>query len=228
MMQTTRCGPRDFPVRAMRGQSLVELLVVAPVLFFLILAVIQAVLLYRTKATLDYAALMAARAGATSGLKKAEMDAAFAKGMMPLYAHKTGMTELQAAYVRARADLLLHGRIEIVSPTRAAWNSFKEKQYHDGKYQYVLPNDNPAYRSTAIKGAVNVQDANILKVRVVYDSPLVVPFVGLVLGGRSGYLKPDTAEGSLLDRLSGRLPIEASAMVRMQSPIGTAQAGALP
>lgn len=196
---------------------MVELLIVAPLVFFLILMVIQAVLLYRMKSTLDYAALMAARAGAVSGVDRGEMNEAFAKGMMPLYAHKTGMVEMQGAYFKARADLLLHGRITVINPTRAAWDEFRERQY-DGVY--ALPNDSLAYRSDAVgSSGVNLQDANLLKVKVTYNAPLVVPFVGWVLGGRSQYLESGMFETSPLQPLTGRLPIESYAIVRMQSPV---------
>lgn len=214
------------PRRRMEGQAMVELLIVAPVLFFLILATIQAVLLYRIKSTLDYAALMAARAGAVSGLSDSEMKAAFAKGMAPLYAHQTGPTELVKAYAKARLDLLVHGKITVINPTRAAWEEFKERQYNG---QYALPNDTLAYRSHAVgSSGVNVQDANLLKIKVTYNAPLVVPFVGWVLGGKSQYLKAGAFESSPLTPLTRRLRIESYAIVRMQSPIYQSNSGMLP
>lgn len=204
---------------------MVELLIAAPVVFFMILMIVQMVLLYRIKSTLDYAALMTARAGAVSGLKRGDMNAAFAKGMMPLYAHKTGMAELETAYAKARADLLLFGDITVVNPTRAAWNEFKERQYNG---QYALPNDSLAYRSHAVgSSGVNVQDANLLKVKVTYDAPLVVPFVGWVMGGKSQYLKAGTFESSPLTTLTRRLRIESYAIVRMQSPVYESQSDML-
>lgn len=210
---------REFRSRqSMCGQSMVELVIITPVLLFLLLAVIQAVLLYRMKSTLDYAALMTARAGAVSGVDRQAMRFALAKGMTPLYVHETGLAAMETAYVtKALPDLALHGHITVINPTRAAWGNFKERQYNG---QYALPNDTLAYRSTAVgSSGVNVQDANILKIKVVYDAPLVVPFVGWVLGGKSQYLKPGTFESSTLQPLTNRLPIESYAIVRMQSPI---------
>src|SRR5690606_23770085 len=128
----------------------------------------------------------------------------FAKGMMPLYARQTGTAGTEAAYLRARTDLLMHGKVTVINPTRAAWDEFRERQY-DG--QYALPNDTLAFRSAAVgRSGVNVQDANLLKVKVEYNAPLVVPFVGWVLGGRSRYLEAGTFESSPLNRLTGRLP----------------------
>ena len=219
-MNVYRRHPGHRPVagrRRARGQSMVELLIVGPLVFFLILMVIQAVLLYRMKATLDYAALMVARAGAVSGLDRGDMNVAFAKGMMPLYAKETGRTGAEFAYGKARADLLLHGGVTVINPTRAAWDEFRERQY-DG--QYALPNDTLAFRSDRVgSSGVNVQDANLLKVKVTYNAPLVVPFVSWVLRGRSEYLKAGMLETSPLQPVTNRLQIESYAVVRMQSPV---------
>jgi Flp pilus assembly protein TadG len=206
---------------SMRGQSMVELVIITPVLLFLLLAVIQAVLLYRMKSTLDYAALMVARAGAVSGVDRKEMQAAFEKGMMPLYATDKSLLGVETARRAAQLDLFvrMNGHITVINPTRAAWSNFRERQY-DGRY--ALPNDTLAYRSDAVgSSGVNVQDANILKIKVVYDAPLVVPFVDWVLGGKSQYLKPGAFESSPLQPFTRRLPIESYAIVRMQSPIYT-------
>ncbi|MBB5878467.1 TadE family protein [Xanthomonas sp. 3498] len=204
---------------SMRGQSMVELVIITPVLLFLLLAVIQAVLLYRMKSTLDYATLMAARAGAVSGVDREEMRKGLAKGMMPLHVHETGQAAVEQAFGAAYFDIRVNSQITVISPTRAAWNNFKERQYNGS---YALPNDTLAYRSTAIgSSGVNVQDANILKIKVVYNAKLDVPFVDWVLGGNSQYLKPGTFESSPLQTFTRRLPIESYAIVRMQSPIYT-------
>jgi len=208
---------RPYPRRAASGQSMVEFIIAAPVLLFLILFIVQFVLLYRIKATLDYAALEAARAGAVHGADKGEMKNGLARGMTPLFAHKTSVTELETAYVKSKAEMALFGKVEVINPTRSAWNEHKEKQYN-GKY--ALPNDSLAFRSDSIgRSGVSVQDANILKIRVTYQAPLVVPFVSWVLKGKSEYLKSDTFEGSPLNPITDRLPIESYAIVRMQSPI---------
>lgn len=203
--------------RETSGQSMVEFIIVVPVVLFMILFVVQAVMLYRIKATLDYAALQAARAGAVSGADRGRMREGLARGMTPLFTHGKDVTALHTGYYKARADMLIHSNIDVISPTRQAWSEFREKQ-HNGRE--ALPNDNLAFRSSHVGASgVNVQDANILKIRVTYQAPLVVPFVGLVLGGRSAYLESGTFESSPINRLTGRLPIESYAIVRMQSPV---------
>lgn len=216
-----------------RGQSAVEFLIVAPILLFLILGIVQMVLLYRAKATLDYAALEAARAGAVHGADPREMRKGLEQGLIPLYATKSGAVGLAEAWGRMRFDLALHEpKIEVISPTQAAWREHRERQ-HNGRW--ALPNDNLAFRSQAIGASgVNVQDANILKIKVTHEYPLIVPFVDIVIAGMSRLIRSDSllphSEANLdnglvnnLGRLGGgpkfRLPIQSTAIVRMQSPI---------
>ncbi|HEY4531211.1 MAG TPA: TadE/TadG family type IV pilus assembly protein [Luteimonas sp.] len=211
------------------GQSLPEFLIVLPVFLFLVLLIFQLVLIYRAKTTLDYATLEAARRGAIHGADVAEMRKGLAQGLTPLYATSTGLTDVAIAYGRARADLAINGDIEVVSPTRAMWDAYRERQY-DGRQ--ALPNDSLAFRDRAIRGGeVNVQDANLLKIRVTYYYPLVVPFVDLVLRGRSRYVQSDgifdPSNVELRHPLLGgpfmgdhyRIELESQAVVQMQSPI---------
>ncbi|HST45726.1 MAG TPA: TadE family protein [Luteimonas sp.] len=205
--------------RRMAGQSMIELIIVAPLVFFFILVTIQFVILYRIKATLDYATFEAARAGAVNGADKDAMRQGLAKGLVPLYTTGKSITDLELAYGKAWIAVRnpLVTSIEVISPTRAAFNDHRERQWNG---RYAIPNDNLAFRARTIKGSgVNVQDANILKIKVTYNVPLVVPFVGLVLRGNSAFLKAGMFEPSPVNRFTGRLPIESSAIVRMQSPI---------
>lgn len=207
------------PRRRMAGQSMIELLIVAPLVFFFILVTIQFVILYRIKATLDYAAFEAARAGAVNGANKSAMEEGLAKGLTPLFTTGKSLAALETGYLKAQLAVQnpLFTQLEVISPTRAAWNDHKERQWNG---RYALPNDNLSFRSTAIKASgVNVQDANILKIKVTYHVPLVVPFVGLVLRGDSALLEAGMFEPSPANRFTGRLPIESHAVVRMQSPI---------
>lgn len=219
------------------GQSLPEFLVVVPVFLFLMLLVFQMILIYRAKTTLDYAVLEAARRGATHGAEVGEIRKGLVQGLTPLYATSTGAGGLAAAYARARTDLVINSQIEIISPTRAMWDAYAERQY-DGRR--ALPNDALAFRDRQVRADnVTVQDANLLKIRVVYHYPLVVPFVDRVLRGRSEYvpsdgifdpsnidLRPPWASGPI----GGdhyRIALESHAVVHMQSPIGEAQRASL-
>ena len=218
-----------------RGQSLPEFLIVVPAFIFLVLLVFQLVLVYRAKNTLDYATLMAARVGAVKGASVKEMKDGLARGLTPLYATSTGAAGLYEAWGKAKLDMILNARIEIISPTKASWNEFRERQYN-GKP--ALPNDNLAFRDHSVgTSGVSLQDANILKIRVTYDYPLIVPFVDRVMRGDSKYVKSDGfLDPANVDMtppvLSGgshfRIPLESHAIVRMQTPIYEPEAKHLP
>lgn len=212
------------PRRGMAGQSTVEFIIAAPVALFLILCIIQLVLLYRAKSTLDFATLEAARAGAVHGAKMGEIKQGLAEGLTPLFATQASMGGVAMAFGKAKLEVLnpLYTEVKIISPTAAMVNEHRERQ-HNGRY--ALPNDNLAFRSARIgRTGVNVQDANILKIKVTYHYPLVVPFVGWVIKGSSELIR----RSNPLDRVSlrpdplgghDRLAIESYAIVRMQSPI---------
>ncbi|AWV05827.1 TadE family protein [Marilutibacter maris] len=217
---------RRAPRRA-RGQSLVEFLIVTPIFLFLVLVIFQLVLIYRAKMTLDYAALEAARMGAVKGADKGAMQRGLIRGLMPLYATSGGAGGAAAAWGRAKADIGLGraAKIEIISPTKRAWDNHKERQHNR---RYALPNDSLAFRDRRVgSSGMNVQDANILKIKVTYHYPLIVPFVDRVMRGDSDYVKPqgflDPAKVKMSNRLGFwshyRIPIESYAIVRMQTPI---------
>lgn len=229
MERTPRLSRRRRPAPRPAGQSLPEFLIVVPVFLFLLLLIFQMVLIYRAKTTLDYATLEAARAGAVNGADPTKMKAGLARGLTPLYATGNGAVDVGEAFMTATTDLILNADIDIISPTRQSWNEFRELQY-DGRP--ALPNDNLAFREKTVGASgVNVQDANILKIRVKYDFPLIVPFVDRVLRGKSDYVKPDGwFDPGVVDLkdplLSGpimsnyfRIPLESYAIVRMQTPI---------
>ncbi|RDI98522.1 pilus assembly protein [Dyella solisilvae] len=206
---------------AQYGQATVEFVIIAMVLFTLLLGIFQMTLVYRAKATLDYAAYEAVRSGATSHASQSAMREGLARGLMALYAHSSDTQGAVEAYAKARLDLALPigSTIEIISPTQAAFDDFAEAQ-DDQKSTRAIPNDTLAFRSRGVgsRSGMNVQDANLLKVRVVYGYPLVVPFIGDAITGWMQFVGSYSAQERLM-LASGRLPIEASATVRMQSAI---------
>jgi len=205
-------------VHRQRGQSLVETCVVLVVFGTLLLGILQAILFYRAKTVLDYAALEAARSGANNGAEKKAMEKGLARGLMPLYAKKTGAMGANKAYLEALAAAYgPQTEIEVISPTRAAFDDWKETQF-DGVQ--AIPNDSLAFRPTTPRNGVSVQDANVLKIRVVYGYKMIVPVIDKIVIGtfRTALYKGlNTQEIAMLE--SGRLPIVAQAVVRMQSPI---------
>lgn len=205
------------------GQSLVEFCIVVPAFLFLILVTFQLVLIYRAKSTLDYATFQAARAGSITGVDHSKMRSALAFGLTPLLATSPDVAGVAKARVNAELETRLFANIDVIAPTRAAFNEYRERQY-DGRY--ALPNDSLAFRNDRIgSSGVSVQDANILKIKVTYNFPLIVPFADRVIAGLSSLITEGESyhPASMLieEPVSGhrRLPIESYAVVRMQTPI---------
>lgn len=201
--------------RHQRGQSLIEAVIVIPIFGAFLLGVFQAVLFYRAKAVVDYAALQAARRGATHFAQKRPMCKGLAAGLAPLYTHEptSGGTEgALAGYGKAWADACLGNAAEItiISPTKAMFDAWKEEQY-DGVQ--AIPNDSLMFRDNVVKAGVTVQDANLLKIRVTYRFPLIVPFIDRVIGDF------DPLRSAVAGHKVFSLDIESQAIVRMQTPI---------
>jgi type II secretory pathway pseudopilin PulG len=202
--------------RRQRGQSLVEAIVVIPVFGAVILGIFQAVLFYRAKAVVDYAALQAARSGATHFAQMSAMDTGLVRGLMPLYTHKSTRAGAIKGYAKALVDVHTGGaKIEIISPTKAVFDQWKEPQY-DGVEG--IPNDSLPFRGSKTKAGVTVQDANVLKIRVTYKYPLIVPFIDRLIGTKDLARSAATClQGGCHSVYS--MPIVAQAIVHMQTPI---------
>lgn len=202
-----------YAQRRQRGQSLIETVVVIPVFGALLLGIFQMGLFYRAKAVVDYAALEAARSGATQLADMDAMRTGLARGVMPLYAHDASSSGVAEAFLKAQLDVRAGAAsIQIISPTQAAFDDWKVKQF-DGVE--AIPNDSLSFRSERVgaRSGLTVQDANLLKIRVSYRYPLIVPVIDRMIGT----LDPvrSVARGHAVYSLN----IVAQAVVPMQTPI---------
>lgn len=199
-----------------RGTSIVEAVIALPILLVVILGAIQFALIYEAKATLNHASLQAARLGAVRNADPDAIRRGLARGLAPLYSPESSLSGLMSTINRIETELAVDARIRILNPTREAFDDFGEDV--DGRRE--IPNDRLHTRSTAVgpRSGVNIQDANLLRVEITYGYELHVPLVNwfiarVLLGVRSD---ADGFEQQLLRRT--RLPIIATATVRMQSP----------
>ncbi|OUL97480.1 TadE family protein [Paraburkholderia hospita] len=242
---------RGMRRRRMTGQGMTEFLVVAPLLLFFGFVTVQFVLLYQAKSTLDVAVLEAAREGAVNHGSMDVMQAGLARGLAPLYARTADATGVQSALLAARRAVGEAASIEIVSPTAAMMRDFARPRFYpvEGVTHDEIPNDMLMYRDTThgAESDVNVQDANLLKLRVHYCFDLIVPVANKVLYYATNVIGDLAANGvfsrepadanvdaygspkrpdslcrtTLADGLqSQRWPValESEAIVRMQSP----------
>jgi hypothetical protein len=202
--------------RRQLGAAIVEATIALPLLLVVILAVIQFGFVYQAKATLNHAALLAARAGAVANATPASIRHGLAQGLVPLTSPNASIRGVAESIARLEGQLLTDARVRILNPTREAFDDFAVEI--DGVRE--LPNDRLHARDTrpGASGGLNIQDANLLRVEVTYGYELKVPLVSGFISRLLGVTRDgDAFEQQLLRR--NRLPITATATVRMQSPL---------
>lgn len=201
-----------------RGVAMIETAIALPILLAVILGAIQFGLIYEAKATLNHAALRAARAGAVEHADPEAIRRGLARGLVPLYSPPSSLTGFESTFARVYAEMGTNARIRILNPTQEAFADFSEDI--DGIRE--IPNDRLHVRSTALgaQSGLNIQDANLLRVEITYGYELKVPLVNwfitrtlLAFRRSSNY---DAFEQQLLRRTL--LPIVSTSTVRMQSP----------
>ncbi|GFE89757.1 TadE/TadG family type IV pilus assembly protein [Steroidobacter agaridevorans] len=208
--KTTRRAWRQY------GAAIVEATIALPVLLVVTLAVIQFGFVYQAKATLNHAALQAARAGAVANATPAAIRRGLAQGLAPLSSPDASLQGVAESVARLESQLLTDARIRILNPTREAFDDFAIEV--DGVRE--LPNDRLHARDTqpGARGGLNVQDANLLRVEVTYGYELKVPLINGFISRLLGLTRDsDAFDQQLLRR--NRLPITSTATVRMQSPL---------
>ncbi len=203
-----------------RGSSMVEFIVVAPVLLGLGLGTVQAALVYHGNSIVNYATFEAARTGAVNNALRGPMMSELATRLAPLQGGDGTAEKAAEAIAKSRLETTLLQnkltRIEILNPTLEAFEHFKVSSRESGVE--VIPNSHLRHQSTTeidpVSG-VNIQDANLLKIRVTHGFELEVPGVRRLLTSVMSVLDADNAEYYL----AGKLPLVSVATVRMQSEV---------
>lgn len=180
--------------RAVKGQAMIEFLIVIPVLILLIFGAIQIGLIYSAKTTLNYATFQSARLGAVNNATYTSLRRGLIRGLSPLFTSTATLTNLKndietgidSGGVRrdASSEVDNYTRIIRISPMSSHFDSAAfGVQNDEGIYQ--IPNDNLMYRPDDRVDDVSIQDANLLKIRVQYCYKLMVPLVNRVIGNLS-------------------------------------------
>lgn len=220
-----------------RGQAAVEFMIVVPVMLLLVLGAFQFALIYNAKITLNHATFIATRAGALNSATRGPVDLAIARGLAPLFTNNDNVNEVFDGRQQVLDDID-NGFVcvERLNPSDAAFDDFAIPD-NTG----VIPNDNLMYRDPVVGtlSGLNIQDANLLKLRVTYCYPMVVPVVGRTVRQlRLGNLPPatqdmianwsegvpstfnPTAPGNFQAwcLVNTRLPIVSQGILRMQTP----------
>ncbi|MDB5856176.1 MAG: hypothetical protein JWR22_4217 [Herminiimonas sp.] len=206
--------------RLPRGATLVEFAVVGLTLSLIGLGIIQYCLLYFARNHINYATFMAARAGSTGNASLDMVRRAYIRALVPLYGGGRNATELALSQDRATKDAA-NVDITILNPAPASFSDWNDaaKQAQNGNRR-VIPNAGQAFRNPFVIGPVshqNIQDANLLKIRVMHGFRPDIPVVGTLY---TQFLKAaddgsDAARTRLIN--AGRIPVISYATLHMQS-----------
>jgi outer membrane protein OmpA-like peptidoglycan-associated protein len=203
-----------------RGATLVEFAVVGLTLSLIGLGIIQYCLLYFARNHINYATFMAARAGSTGNASLDTVRRAYIRALVPLYGGGRNSKELAESQDRAVKDAV-NVDITILNPGPGSFSDWNDasKQAQNANRR-VIPNAGQAFRNPFVIGPVshqNIQDANLLKIRVMHGFRPDIPVVGTLY---TQFLKAaddgsDAARTRLIN--AGRIPVISYATLHMQS-----------
>jgi hypothetical protein len=207
--------------RAQRGAATVEFHIVAwfallPMCF----GILQMALLMVDNHHVDYAAHMAARRGATAHGDIGAMRQRFARALTAVsidaatpLSQSNAVQRVAAAYARVTADVAAHARLRILSPSPAAQADFAIAR--DGKQ--IIPNDALEYRpaTPGARSGISLQQANVLRLEVVYCRALIVPLVRELLLATLRSIDYDPWHQQCYG--AGRVPLRSEGVAAMQS-----------
>ncbi|MCU7923543.1 MAG: pilus assembly protein [Candidatus Thiodiazotropha sp. (ex Dulcina madagascariensis)] len=195
-----------------------ETLISLPLLLLLGLGGLQTALLYDAKTTLNYATFEAARIGAVDHAQSESMREELGLRLAPLFGGDGSVRKAMAAITRASLDVRSKGftKIEIINPTIEAFDNFGRDLVdpRTKEVRFGIPNSHLRWRSRDIgSSGVNIQDANLLKIKVTYGYKLRVPLMDRLIPALMSRIDPQ----NFLFYTVGRIPLTSVATVRMQS-----------
>ena len=185
------------PSARSRGISMVESLVALPLLFMVGLGAVQFALVMHARQALNFALIEAARAGSVGHAEAGPIRSGLSRGLVPWLYGANDLGEYAINLARAAVHIRQGeaiGWIQLaqLSPTNASFDDWAEpaRDANGGLLADVreIPNDNLVARAEAsgapAVGAASGQtlaDANLLRLRLDYGVPLVVPVVGRLI-----------------------------------------------
>lgn len=204
------------------GVALIEMAVVGPILTMLGLTLVQYGMLFFAKNQINHGSFMAARAGSVGNANLSAVRSAYEQALVPMYGGGETVAERAESLVKAKADVSLNTRIELLNPTKESFSDFNDPalqaKLNTGSKQ-VISNRNLAFRAPTVGTASGqtVQDANLIKLRITHGYQPVVPIVASVYKVYLKYFdaKTDAFNTRLIEE--GRIPIVTHVTMQMQS-----------
>ena len=187
-----KLGRRRLSLRsAQLGQAMLEFLIVAPVFILIIFGAIQTALIFSAKTSLNYAVFQAARVGAVNNATYSGIRSGLIRGLAPLYTYSNTRRgpdiaeDIDDGIAEAAFEVDAYTRIIRLNPMSADFRTGNTGHGISVDGMNQIPNDLLMYRDPDTRGRVNIQDANLLKIRVQYCYALIVPIVNKVIGSLS-------------------------------------------
>jgi len=185
---------------------------------------LQYVLMFNAKNIVNHAGFMAARAGSMHHAQLSDIQDAYHRALIPLYGGGRNSEELAQALGKAMTDTAGHVRLEILNPTRESFEDWSDPALSQAKYdgRRAIPNANLGLHSrntVRSKSGQNLQDANLLKLKITHGYPLKVPLASTVT---QFLLKwADDGQDPFLSELYAqrRIPLVTHVTVQMQSDV---------
>jgi hypothetical protein len=207
---------------------MVESLIALPLLFMVGLGAVQFALVMHARQALNFALIEAARAGSVGHAEAGAIRSGLSRGLVPWLYGANDLGEYAINLARAavhirQGEAIGWMHLAQLSPTNASFDDWAEpaRDANGGLMADVreIPNDNLVARAEAsgasAVGAASGQtlaDANLLRLRLDYGVPLVVPVVGRLIS---------SAMRSGMDARSGRLNgLASSSWMRHRSTWG--------
>ncbi|MGG2041256.1 TadE family protein, partial [Burkholderia gladioli] len=154
------------------GQSLVEFVIVAPVLLFFCFGLLQYACCSRPGRRSIRPRWRRLAKGPSITPNSTRCSVAWLAACLPSMRTRRNAAGASAALARADQAVRDRARIAIINPTRAQLDDFGQTRYDAQSRSTVreIPNELLRYRKTNIgrESGTNIQDANLLKIRVHY------------------------------------------------------------
>ncbi|MBC7501654.1 MAG: DUF192 domain-containing protein [Herminiimonas sp.] len=215
-------SPQTTSSPRQRGSAMIEFTVVGPIITLLGLATLQYGLLFFEKNQVNHATFMAARAGSTGNSTMSTIQEAYVRALVPAYGGGTTAAKLAESYAKALADVATHARIEVLNPTAESFTDFNDPELSAriGNGKRVIPNGGQVFKAAGeVKpnSGQNIQDANLLKLRITHGYKPQVPLMGLIYTRFLQWQDTGTDPVNTALIASGRIPVVSHVTVQMQS-----------
>ncbi len=179
-------GPAQIMTSRERGSAMIEFALVGPIITLLCMAILQYGMLFFAKSQINHAGFMAARAGAMGNAGIASVRQAYVRALIPLYGGGVNASELADAWSRADSDIVANARIELLNPSTESFDDWNDADLQNsiGNGKRVIPNTGLAFKDPNEIGpnsGQNIQDANLIKIRVTHGYEMKVPLINTVM-----------------------------------------------